>query len=120
MKKIIVGLHISIISISFIFAFWQSPPFLWITFWNAMFALSLLLLLIGASGYIISSGFLTPFIRNFRYFMRRVDRVEQMASEIEKKDSEPTSFAMSSSATKPLIISGGILIILSSFVSIIL
>ncbi len=119
MKRQIYLLLIGITSCSFITTIWISSPFLWVEFWNNIFVWSLLLLLIGVTMYIVQSGFFFHYIRNFRYFFRKVNRTKQLADQIEQKQ---TSYDMSSMhvlhpLTMSFIVTGALLTMLASFVS---
>jgi len=120
MKKIITRTLIAMTSVSFLATLWLSPSFNWITFWDFMFILSLLLLIVGASMYIIQVGFFNVFIINVRSFMKKVDHIENMANQVEQKSDESTFFSVAIPVTMPFIISGGILFIISLIISIVI
>jgi len=121
MIKKITLLSSSIIGISIIITLWTSPPFYLMAFWDILFTLSLLLTLIGSGLFISYIGLFHPFISNFKYFLQKINPVQQMADQVEQKNqydphftSKPHPFMV------PTIVTGAILTIFASVFSIIL
>src|SRR5699024_6328019 len=94
MKKIITRTLIAMTSVSFLGTLWLSPSFNWITFWDFMFILFLLLIIVFASMYIIQVSFFNVFIINVRSFMKKLDHNKNMANQIEQKSDESTYFSV--------------------------
>jgi len=120
MKNQMLLLTICISSSFFIITLLISYSFNLLPFWDTMFACSLLLTLIGASMYILQSGFLQPHFRNFRYFFRKINRPEQMANQLERKDNDIPTTSIQLPLAVPFTVTGIILTITTSLVSFLL
>lgn len=119
MKKYISLLIVVIISISFIVTLWGGSPFILATFWDTMFACSLVLTLAGASMHILNSGFFRSYIHQFKNFFRQISRSEQLASELERKNDHSNMSHFELPLAAPFTITGIILTIISSVISVI-
>ena len=120
MSNQIFGLIMGITTCSLVTTIWISYPFHWVEFWNSIFVWSLLLLLIGSTMYIVQSGFFSHYMRNFRYFFRKVNRTKQLADQIEQKSYGMSSIPVLHPLTMPFIVTGTLLTLLASFVSFLL
>ncbi|HET7629716.1 MAG TPA: DUF3899 domain-containing protein [Bacillales bacterium] len=81
---------------------------------NAAFLASLLLLIVGASLFVISGGFFNAIVYSFRRFFRKGTKMGKL---LEGDDEDDIPKPVSFSITYPLLIVGGILFIVTMILS---
>ncbi len=120
MKKQISFLIIFIITLSFIITIWKDTSFTLITFWNTMFACSLILTIIGASMHILSSGFFQTYVHQFKKIFSQFSKSGQLANQLERKDEFSNLPFFEFSLIAAITITGIMLTIISIVFSIVL
>ena len=108
---ILISLVLTPLTAAFSYAAWL----------DMLFTLSLLATIIGAGLLVIEKGFFDPFIKNFKRFMRTINKRRQMADEVEQKNaySNKNDRKRKYMLTLPLLEAGCMLFVLSTCLSII-
>src|SRR5699024_6745242 len=103
-----------------IFLVWLSPSFTFSVWVDKLFMVSLFATMVGAVMYLIEKQFFDTFLKNFRYFLKKINKKSQMADEIEQKNHHQTNdFPLKFRTTYPILIAGASLLFLAIVFSII-
>jgi hypothetical protein len=104
-------------SLSLLFSYSSQHSWNPLTWVNALFFCSLLLLIIGGSLLIIQGKFFHAFIKSFKQFFKSTSKMEIYIQEIEGKSGEILPYQLNFSATMPLLQIGTTLFVLSIILS---
>jgi hypothetical protein len=106
-----------VFSLSLIFSYSSQHSWNQLTWINALFFCSLLLLIIGGSLLIIQGNFFHIFIKSFKQFFKSTSKMEIYIQEIEGKSGEVLPYKLNFSTTMPLLQIGTTLFVLSIILS---
>src|SRR5699024_5687669 len=94
-----------------ILLFWLSLSFTFSVWVDKLFMVSLFATMVGAIMYLIEKQFFDAFLKNFRYFLKKINKKSQMADEIEQKNHQQTKdFPVKFRTTYPILIAGASLL----------
>lgn len=108
-----------IVMISFILSIFKSTIFDLITFLDTLFICSLALTLLGASMHILNAGFFDAYSKQFKSFLRQINRTEQYMSEFENTNNDFTPRFYEFSSATFFTLTGIILTLLSGIFSVV-
>ncbi|MUK87661.1 DUF3899 domain-containing protein [Ornithinibacillus sp. L9] len=87
---------------------------------NILFACALVVTVIGSVMLLIHVGFFQGFIHNFKYFFKKISKTEEVVNQVERKELTPSISSINLPIRYPLLIAGGILVLFSTIISMIL
>src|SRR5699024_5259761 len=105
---------------SFLFVWTSSSSFSFANWVDKLFMTSLFTTMVGAIMYLLEKSFFDAFIKNFKYFLKKVNKKSKIADEIEQKNYHSTTYTpVQFQSTYPILIAGGSLFMLAIVFSII-
>lgn len=103
-----------------IFWVWLSASFTFSAWVDKLFLVSLFTTMVGAIMYLVEKQFFDAFLKNFKYFLKNINKQSRIADEIEQKNHRQTKESpLKFHSTYPILIAGTSLLILSIVFSII-
>ncbi|HLR53206.1 MAG TPA: DUF3899 domain-containing protein [Pseudogracilibacillus sp.] len=105
---------------SLLFVWTSSSSFSFANWVDKLFMTSLFTTMVGAIMYLLEKSFFDAFIKNFKYFLKKVNKKSKIADEIEQKNYHSTTYTpVQFRSTYPILIAGGSLFMLAIVFSII-
>ncbi|WP_183041097.1 DUF3899 domain-containing protein [Salipaludibacillus neizhouensis] len=106
---------------SIVTTFFFSTAFTLLNWVNILFIFSLVVTMGGAILHIIQVGFFNSFIKNFNYFLRRINRTEEVISELERRNDRYKAIdSINLPIRVPIVCAGVILLALSTMISLVI